>query len=440
MKFYGSILVMKKEFLLVLILIIWGVGMIIRTFFGGSGSVENPLIGESTWFVESLTNSWVDSILNSGNDVSDKKIQNKSDKGYTEISVMMPRFFYSAGRKDFAQNLYESKKIYANFKFVDGLQEYQDFVSDSSFTWADLILIPYDWLEDVSAKEFSFQQDLQSAFDSLVSVIVKGSSISFLPFAADPMVSYSLSWLLNQVRFIDISELVYDWTPVKAKSFPLFFGMLGEDYDDGFPREYQSIMRYALLHYFINYNDYTSISTWIDSNVLQSYNKQTLNEILNLIEKTVLDCKVYPSICFQIYNFVWVRFWFLSDEDIVKQYFPQKYANFLKLDKNQMPFSSLESPVRIRWWTIPGTVSEVDTINAAYLFLWEYMNKHSSYNLWNSTLSVFSDSEEKLRENPYIWPRWYVLDAWWNYIKNLRNQRSFWNMIEYKIPAKDYFR
>jgi len=414
--------------------------MIIRTFFGGSGSVENQLIGESTWFVESLTNLWVGSILNSGNDVPDKIRPNKSGKDYTEISVMMPRFFYSAGRKDFAQNLYESKKIYANFKFVDDLQEYQDLVSDSSFTWTDLILIPYDWLEDVSAKEFSFQQDLQSAFDSLVSVIVKGPSISFLPFAVDPMVSYSLSWLLNQARFIDISELVYDWTPVKAKSFPLFFGMLGEDYDDGFSREYQSIMRYALLHYFINYNDYTSISTWIDSNVLQYYNKQTLNEILSLIEKTVPDCKVYPSICFQIYNFVWVRFWFLSDEDIVKQYFPQKYANFLKLDKNQMPFSSLESPVRIRWWTIPGVVSDVDTINAAYLFLWEYMNKHSSYNLWNSTLSVFSDSEEKLRENPYIWPRWYVLDAWWNYIKNLRNQRSFWNMIEYKIPAKDYFR
>lgn len=428
---------MRKKSLLILILIIWGVGMCIRTLFGWSWDIEKHPIEESTWFIENLTGSWTNSQNWNSGTLTELK---KSDKDYTEISVMMPKFFYSAWRKDFAQNLFESKKIYTNFKFIDDLQTYQESVSNPNFTWADLILIPYDWLENVPAKDFSFQQNLQPAFDPLVSSIVKDSSILFLPFAADPMVSYSLSWLLERTRFVDISELVYDWSPRKAKSFPLFFGILWEDYDEWFYREYQSIVRYALLHYFTNYNDYTSISTRIDSNVLQYYNKQTLNDILNLIEKTIPECKTYPSICFQVYNFVWIRFWFFSDEDIVKQYFPQKYANYIKTNKDQMPFSSLESPVRIRGWAISNNINDTKIVNAVYLFLGNYMNKHNTYNLWNSTLSVFSDTETSLRENNYIWPRWYILTTGWDYINKLRNQKKFWNMIEYKIPATNYLK
>ena len=79
------------------------------------------------------------------------------------------------------------------FSFVDDLNSYRDVLIDNNYPDIDLFLYPYDRHEDISTRSFSFQQDISSAFDPLVSPITKGSPISFMPFAADPMIMYVLS-------------------------------------------------------------------------------------------------------------------------------------------------------------------------------------------------------------------------------------------------------
>jgi hypothetical protein len=70
---------------------------------------------------------------------------------------------------------------------------------------------------------FSFQNNISSDFDNMVSSIVNNSEISFLPFAADPMIMYTLSGNEIHSNFADIQDFVYDWTPRKNLSFPVFF-------------------------------------------------------------------------------------------------------------------------------------------------------------------------------------------------------------------------
>jgi hypothetical protein len=72
-----------------------------------------------------------------------------------------------------------------------------------------------------------------------------------------------------------------------------------------------------------------------------------MNNIINALGKTE-NCEYFPALCTQIYNFVAVRFGFLSDAAIVKRYFSKKKSDFENMSKKNMPFAIIETPVRVR--------------------------------------------------------------------------------------------
>lgn len=427
----------RKNFFILIMMIVW-IWLIIRTFFGwtpNSTGQTDILQYETSWFIEELTNTW--DILDTW-DISN--LPNKPQKDYTEIKVMMPKYFYNSGWKKFAQDLLNNQKVFINFIFIDDLNSYKNQLYNPEFSEADLFLFPYDRNEKISTRSFSAQQDMQPYFDQLLSPIIQNSQTTFLPFSADPMIMYTISWYPWSNNFYDISEFVLNRESIRALSFPLFFGITIEDFeDDWFPREYQDIVWYALIHYFKTNNDGHDLQIRIDSNILQKYNVSNLKTISNII--TTPECKYFPSICFQLYNFVWIRFWFLSDADIANQYLHNKKSVFSTFKKLRMPFSQLESPIRIRWRWIRSSLEDPEIINWIYEFIKQYMNYHNHYNLRNSTLPVFKNDEWNwLVNNEYIWLRWYILPSWWDYIKTLKWSNKFRELVEYKITAKEYLK
>ena len=429
----------RKNFSILVMIVLW-IGMLIRTFFWWkkNSNNENILIEESNWFMEELTNTW--DTIDTWNIEID--VENILDNNYTEIKVIMPKYFYNSWWKKFAEDLYKDKKVYIKFIFIDDLNSYKEQLYNENFSNADLFLFPYDRKEKTWTKSFVSEQNIQPYFDELLNFIVKDNQIFFLPFAADPMVMYTFSGYSSANTFYEISEFVLNWEPTRALSFPLFFGLTTEDADNKwFKREYQDIIRYAFMHYFKTNNDSHDLQIRIDSNVLQKYNIQNVKTISNII--TTPACKYFSSICFQIYNFVWIRFWFLSDADIINQYFSDKKTEFSSIKKFPVPFYQLESPIRIRWRWISSSLKDPNIINWVYEFIKQYMNKHNQYNLRNTTLSVFkSDQPNWLLDNIYIWLRWYVLTSWWDYINTLRWINSFWELLWYNnnMTAKEYLK
>lgn len=424
--------------------------MIIRTFFWWKWTSPN-IQNEGTWFIEIFNESWwnIQDTINTWNIKIDTTQTNtwtarSTTKEYDEIKIMMPKYFYNSGRNEFAEDIYNTEKILINFKFIDDLNTYRDSLSNPDFSNADLFLFPYDRNETTKLLKFSPMNNIEWLFDNLISPLIKSNEIWFLPFSADPMIMYS-TVNLPYNNFSEISNLVYSRESNIQLAFPIFFWITSEDYwNKWFVREYQDIVRYALLHYFKKYQD--SHYLWIrinsniqDSNEIRNYNIWDLNRISNTI--TQPECKIFPSICFQLYNFVWIRFWFLSDKDIVQNYFSRKEPNFEKLSKLPMPFYSIESPIRIRWFWISENIKDIDTANAINKFLVKYMNNHDNYDLRNSTLSVFkNDWEDSLQNNQYIWSRWYILDAWWNYMDTLRDSNSFRQLLESHISANNFLK
>ena len=112
-----------------------------------------------------------------------------------------------------------------NFIFVDNLNRYRDILSDPTFTGADLFLYPYDRKDSIPTRPFSFQKSIQPEFDDFVSSIITETNTTFLPFAADPMMMYTLPEYTSQSNFLQILNLVYnrDKQQKKPMSFPVFF-------------------------------------------------------------------------------------------------------------------------------------------------------------------------------------------------------------------------
>ena len=429
-------------------MIVW-IWMIIRTFFGWNWDKE-IIYDENTWFIEKITNTWDQTTTWNLTEIDITSPENPSQNGRTEIRVIMPRYFYTSGWKNFAEDLYNDQNVYINFIFRNDLNVYRDEISNNNFSIADLMLFPYDWNEMVDTKTFKPWSGFWSNFDPFVAKIFsEKSSFSFRPFAADPMVLYaSVSPAPRDFR--DISDLIYDRNPTVQLAFPVFFGILNDDYsNEWFQWEYQDIMRYALMHYFKKYGDSPSLLKRIDINVfensseIRNYNLSDLNYILGIIDTP--ECRYFPAICFQIWNFVGVRFWFLSDADIVKRYFANKQSNFDNLAKTTVPFFWFESPVRLRWRWVSNKIEDPAVLQAIQTFMAKFINSHDQYKLRSSTLSVFNSEEgnsiekgNSLRNNHYIWSRWYILETWWDYINTIRNTSSFWQLLWHEISAETY--
>ena len=386
---------MRRRGFFVLICIVLWIGMLIRSFFGWKWNSNPSIQDNGTGFVDILTNT------GNNNEWSLINTWKNSNKWNNEIKIMMPRYFYNSGWEEFKNDLYKDEKVLINFVFIDDLNSYRDQLFNN-FSGADLFLFPYDWNEKVIKAPFSPQDDIEPMFDFIVSPIIKNSEAWFLPFAADPMIMYAITWFSSSNSFYNISEYAFNRESIKPMSFPIFFWLGIEDLKDKwFKREYQDIVRYALMHYFEINNDNHNLQTRTDSNVLEKYNIEDLNTILNAISAP--ECKYFPSICFQLYNFVWIRFWFLSDIDIAKQYFSWRESKFENLSKFSVPFYQIETPVRIRWRWISKYIENTDITNWINEFLIKYMNEYDEYDLRNSTLPVFKSEEWNwLIDNEYI--------------------------------------
>lgn len=442
---------MKKGNFLILVMMVWWLGLVIRSFFGWNSNKTQITQSEipqysDTWFVDTLTDTWDTQQHTSSTTYTEET--NIPEKNYTEIRLMMPKYFYNPERKIFAKDLYSGERVHINFIFIDNLNEYRNNLLNDNFSDADIILFPYDWNEFVKVQNFSFQKSLKPAFDDFVWDIIQDTNTSFLPFAVDPMIMYILPWY-TLTNFSDIWNFAYDRPSPKPLSFPIFFWITDEDYyDKWFAREYQDIMRYALLHYFTTYRNKTNeeiLSNWIDSNNWiwtninwsQNYNVSNLKTILDKID--ISECKNFPSICFQLYDLVWLRFGFLSDLDVIETYFQTKKSKFTDLQKQRYPFFETENPVRIRWRAIPDSLTDIDTINAVYRFLVKYMNSNNEYDLRNSTISTFK-SEWNIIDNPSIWSRWYILSSGWDFLEKLKSTRAFRQLLDYEITAQEYLK
>lgn len=442
---------MKKKLWIFILIILWA-GLSIRSLFWSQNKENNNSSKQDNSIITNKTKTDKEN-QNNSDSISDilKDLENKWNKNltwnhktedkYTEINILIPEYFYNTELQKFSEDLYKEQNIYSKFQFLNNIQEYKDTIINHKYKNIDLILLPYERVNSKDFRNFEFTSSIASAFDPFIFDIVKEDRINFLPYSADPMITYSLSGILEESSFSNIYKSINNRTPSKAMSLPLFFGLTDDDYSNkGFNREYKDELRNNLMKFFEKYKDSNALELRINSNESRTYNLKDISTITDIIYPQVPYCSDFPSICLQLYKFIGIRFWFLSDWDIVDKYFNTKNIDFSEITKMEMPFYWIYNPVRIRGRSIPKEQTNDKIINATYMFLWKYMNDHNKYNLQKHTLPVFADSTDKLENSIFVWNKWEIIYSNWYYIKELQWNKKFWELLENQISAKEYLK
>ena len=174
----------KKNFFILFAMVLW-IWMIVRTFFWWNDKSPEELEYQaiSTWFIQEITETGdaINIIEPEEKDNWDTQKQEKKD--YIEIKVVMPKYFYNLGRKNFAEDFYNDNKIYMNFIFIDDLNSYRDQLLKNDDSFWDVFLFPYDRIEKISLYKFTTTNNVERFFDEMISPIAKGNQISFIPFS-----------------------------------------------------------------------------------------------------------------------------------------------------------------------------------------------------------------------------------------------------------------
>lgn len=351
-----------------------------------------------------------------------------------ELNILIPKYIYNSGFESLKELFKNEKNIILQFHFQDSAAEYyEELFTKDSFSGIDLALIPYDRTARLSIKAFAFRESISPFFLPIVEEITNKEQISLLPFALDPLGIYTYSGTIKESSFSSLAEYVLTRDQKKPYSFPIFLGAKRQDSATAFSQafEYQSLIWQTMLNYAERYNDNSALQSWIDINILQQYVPENIKTILEILSPQVPHCSEFPSLCLLLYRFTDGRFGFLSDLDIITHFFANKSAETKNLTFSPLPFSSLQSPLRLRGRVIPNQVINQGN---AYLFLQEYMTLWSrgALDLWGNTISAFSGTEQSFTASNFI------LEEGETFLFQQQNHREFWQLLDFELSAKDY--
>lgn len=327
-------------------------------------------------------------------------------------------------------------------------QSYKTFVNtllSGWNTWADIILVDQDQLEEHSRSigSFGFSQDLSPLFSYIFFEYFKRTDVTFIPFGVDPMVTFMKKPLENTTtQSIDRDDIVnsiatqeQDDPRKLAVQIPILFGIDSLDIQliknhkeayDGYMDTlknilFQSSNRSELVEKIRQFSD-----PRLEDYKLWDYAKY------KRVSKTLIErnpkCQLYPKLCFMYYKLTSVSFGYLSEMDIINKYFQQSSYTIYNF-----PNSSNVYPVKLRWWVVnKSRYNEVikggaNGVSLAWTFFQEYVNQATNGNhyLWPTLFSAFNsvlDSQES--------------DLQWRYISQFKSKRQV-NPIT--INTKDSF-
>lgn len=117
------------------------------------------------------------------------------------------------------------------------------------------------------------------------------------------------------------------------------------------------------------------------------YSFVKLKQLYETIQKRDENCKTFPAICLLSYNFGDIKFWFISDLDILNTYFSTNTNQFTLWN-----FSNSTNTYPVKW-RLFVVWSGNENINLANEFFKEYIRQWIENNTWlrNNTLSAINN-------------------------------------------------
>lgn len=358
------------------------------------------------------------------------------------IRVIIPWFFENQWFTAISNNLKEND-IDVYFEMIDSYPKYETEIKTNLKNY-DIALIPMNrfvWLETDS---ITLWENIKPYFIQLFNL--DSSTNSAIPYSIDP----AITLYQNSIPEQNTREKLFSYSLTrksqKRYAMPILWWFddltLNLIESKKAPFENYIELLYLQLKQIKNNDDNSELSNMLNTNNIAlktKYTYQNLNTILNILKNWNQFCSIYPALCTIKYWYTDVKFWFLSDLDILEKYFPGHYDLYAGAFTN----SEKSYPVKWRVFVVPKWNQNTNLTNK---FFSEYISESIDWNYTfrNNTLSAITNIYDQQKEKDTFKNiisnenKFYIFTGSINLRDQIINDWKTINMLKWDYNLKSY--
>lgn len=406
---------------------------------------------KNTKELEKINQEKQEQLIQQYNELIDVYIPNITDKlpendliTTGTINMIIPWFLENKGFYTVSDNL-EKEDIKLNIKKTISYQEYQNQIKSNLQNY-DIALIPTNWLQWLDIQEINLWENTTPYFINIFNDIINENPNKIIPFALDPAVTIYHNIIAQQ----DTRSKLFSYSLLRktTKKYAMPLLRWYEELvwkilqNNSTPFEYYTEILILHIKQIQNKWDNQELSSMINTNNISLKNKytyQNLKNIISLLKKQSEYCETFPAICTIRYWYADIKFWYLSDFDIVEKYFP--WENKLSI----WNFTNSESTYPVKWriFIVPSWNEKTNLTNK---FFSEYISESIGWNetFRNHTLSAITNIYDKQKNYTFFESIIPNENKFYLYIWNINIQNELLNdwktipMLEWNYSTQSY--
>jgi len=319
--------------------------------------------------------------------ITDKDEENDiQTTGY--ITLLIPWFFENEWFSILTDKLAQ-KNIILTIEKIDSITEYKKTLS-SNLEKYDIALVPSNIIKKLDVENINLWENIKPYFIDLFNENLTSSWNKEIPFAIDPAVTIYKAWISTQNTRNKLFSYALLRNIQKKYAFPII-----RWYDDMIENmlsnDIEPFENYLdLLHLHQRQTEENGISEQDDmentNNIANKSKYSYINQmnIINILKNQNKYCEIFPSTCIMLYWYADIKFWFLTDFDIINKYFWNNNLSIGDFTDTQYSY-----PVKWRSFIVPKWNEKTNITK-------EFFNKYISESLdwtefWNYSLSAISN-------------------------------------------------
>ena len=393
--------------------------------------------------IEKLTNEYNELIDVYIPTVTD--IQKENDLPTTgSINILIPWFFYNQWF-DTISNSLKDKEIKISFETIDSYSKYENEIRTNLQNY-DIALIPQNWIVWLEIEPISIWENIKPYFIELFNQDLDSTTNQTIPFSIDPAITLYRKSIPEQNTREKLFSYSITWKSKKKYSMPLlwWFDELTLDLikSNKTPFENYIELLYLQLKQIKFKNDNSELSNILNTNNIalkEKYTSKNFNAILNILRDQNDTCNIFPALCTIKYEFADIKFWFLSDLDILEKYFPWNHNLYAWNFTN----SENQYPVKWRVFVVPKWNQNTNLTNK---FFSEYISQSIDWNdtFRGNTLSAITNiyDTQKTKDifKNIIWNEnnFYIFTGSINLQDQIINDWRTLEMLKWNYNVKSY--
>ncbi len=337
-------------------------------------------------------------LLSDPNEIVQPEVQKNLAKT-GDLTIMLPSFFWNTGFDKIAQEL-NNKEIKINFEYIESMTKYRKDLLSGLKT--DIVyLLPTNWIKGMDLEIISIDENPKVYFHWIFKDILWVNNNTIIPYSIDPTITIKKEWVNVWSNWESLLTFSAIREQNKMYSMPIVWWIWKNDirflerWESPFENYFEIL--FLQLEQIKENNNTAELKNMLDVEKLSldySYDYIKFKQLYKSIWKRDENCNIFPSICLMYYNFWDLKFWFLSDFDILEKYFT---GNKIILEIAVFNNTNLSYPVKGRVFVVPKWSEK---INLANEFFKEYLKEWVDNQwLWWNTLSAINNIYDQQKQD-----------------------------------------